>query len=113
MSAVTAYTHLALAIMAEIAATTALKASEGLCRIGPLAIVVVGYGLSLWLLSLSLERFPLALVYSLWAGLGMIGTALIGWRLFDESLGQTALLGIALIIVGVVVLAGAMGRTTA
>jgi small multidrug resistance pump len=110
---VVAYGLLFLAITAEIAATTALKVSEGMSRIGPMTIVVGGYGVSLWLLSLSLERFPLALVYSLWAGLGMIGTALIGWRWFGEPLGPAAPAGIALIVAGVVVLATAMGRPSA
>lgn len=110
MTGVLPYGVLLLAIVAEIVATTSLKLADGMTRSGPVVLVIAGYSLSFWLLSVSLQRFPIAFVYSVWAGLGMIGTAVLGWRLFGESLSPAAFLGIALIAAGVVILASAMGR---
>lgn len=109
MTAAGAYGLLGLAILAEITATIALKAAEGMTRVGPMVIVAVGYGLSFWLLSVSLQRFPISLVYSVWAGFGMAGAAIGGWWLFGEALAPSALLGIAVIALGVFILASAMG----
>lgn len=113
MTAAGAYGLLAIAILAEIAATIALKAADGMTRIGPMMVVAIGYGLSFWLLSVSLQRFPISLVYSVWAGFGMAGAAVGGWWLFGEALAPSALLGIAIIGLGVVILAGAMGPAAA
>ena len=104
-----AYAVLAAAIVAEVVATVSLKATEGFTRLWPVALVVGGYALSLYLLSLSLERLPLAFVYSVWAGFGMAGAAIAGWWLFGEVLDASAVAGIALIAAGVYVLARAMG----
>ncbi|WP_042445606.1 DMT family transporter [Azospirillum sp. B510] len=103
------YGLLGLAILAEISATIALKASDGMSRVGPMMIVVIGYALSFWLLSVSLQRFPVSLVYSVWAGFGMAGAAIAGWWLFGEVLALQALAGISLIALGVFILASAMG----
>lgn len=113
MTAAGAYGILGLAILAEITATIALKAAEGMTRIGPMAIVAIGYALSFWLLSMSLQRFPISLVYSVWAGFGMAGAAIGGWWLFDEALAPTALLGIGVIALGVFILASAMEPSAA
>ncbi len=113
MTAAAAYGLLAIAILAEIAATIALKAADGMTRIGPMMIVAVGYALSFWLLSVSLQRFPISLVYSVWAGFGMAGAAIGGWWLFGETLGVWALFGIAVIALGVFILASAMGPPAA
>ncbi|WP_145682172.1 DMT family transporter [Azospirillum brasilense] len=82
-------------------------------RIGPMVIVAIGDALSFWLLSMPLQRFPISLVYSVWAGFGMAGAAIGGWWLFGEALAPLALLGIAIIVLGVVILAGAMEPSTA
>ncbi|KAA0595398.1 small multidrug resistance pump [Azospirillum lipoferum] len=113
MTAAVGYGLLALAILAEISATIALKASDGMTRIGPLAVVAAGYGLSFWLLSASLQRFPVSLVYSVWAGFGMAGAAIGGWCLFGERLDTQALMGMGLIALGVLILASAMGPPAA
>lgn len=113
MSPAESYGLLAAAILSEIAATASLKAADGMTRIAPLVIVFVGYGLSFWLLSVSLERFPIAFVYSVWAGFGMIGTAVCGWLLFGESLAPSAIAGIALTVLGTCILARAMGMAGA
>ncbi len=97
-----AYLLLALAIACEVAGTTALKASDGMTRLWPSLVVVAGYGLAFLLLGHALRTLPVGLVYAIWAGLGVVGVALIGALLFGESFGATKTAGIALILLGVV-----------
>jgi small multidrug resistance pump len=99
-----AHLTLAVAILAEVMATSALKASEGFRRPGPTVLVVVGYGLAFWCLSQTLESIPLGIVYALWSGLGVALITLVGWLLYGQRLDGAAVLGIALIIAGAVVL---------
>lgn len=96
-----AYAFLGLAILSEVVATSALKASDGMSRLGPAAIVVIGYGIAFYLLALSLKSLPVGMVYAIWAGLGIIGVALIGAALFGESFTTVKVAGIAMIIAGV------------
>ncbi len=99
-----AYLSLGLAIVAEVVATSALKASDGMSRPGPALLVVVGYGAAFWLLSLTLRSLPVGIVYAVWSGVGIAGIAVIGALLFGERLGVAHALGMGLIIAGVVVL---------
>lgn len=96
-----AYAFLGLAILSEVIATSALKASDGMSRLGPAAIVVVGYGIAFYLLAQSLKSLPVGFVYAIWAGLGIIGVALIGAALFGESFTMIKVAGIAMIVAGV------------
>lgn len=100
---------LALAISTEVVATTALKLSDGFTKLGWGAVVVVGYGISFYALSVSLRSIPLGVVYAVWSGLGTAAIVVIGYFLFGEVLGALKLAGIGLIIVGVVMLNGAPG----
>lgn len=109
MSNALSFAVLGAAILAEVVATLSLKASAGMTRLGPMVLVITGYALAFWLLSISLERFPIALVYSIWCGLGMVGAAVGGWWLFSQVLAPSAVVGIVLIVGGVAVLARAMG----
>lgn len=93
-----------LAVAAEIVGTSALKASEGLTRLWPVALVIVGYGASFYLLSLALQYLPLGVVYAIWSGLGTVGTVIVGVLYWRESLDLAGAVGIALIVVGVAVL---------
>lgn len=95
------YTFLGLAIVSEVIATSALKASDGMSHPGPASIVVIGYAIAFYLLALSLKSLPVGFVYAIWAGLGIIGVALIGAALFGESFTTTKVAGIAMIIAGV------------
>ena len=90
------------AIAAEIVATTSLKLSEGFTRPLPAVATVLGYGVSFYLLSLSLKRMDLGVVYAIWSGVGTAAMALVGYWLFAESLTPVKLASIAFIIVGVV-----------
>jgi small multidrug resistance pump len=95
---------LGLAIASEVIGTAALKASAGFTRPLPVLVVVVGYGLAVYLLALSLRQLPLGMAYAIWSGVGTVGAALLGVVLWHESLSAPRLLGIGLIVVGVVLL---------
>jgi small multidrug resistance pump len=98
---------LSLAIGAEITATLALKAADGLTRPGPTILVALGYGSALWLMSSSMDMLPIGVVYAIWAGVGMVGAALGGVFLFDEPISPTMIAGIGVIALGVTILASA------
>lgn len=98
------YLYLAIAIVAEVAATSALKASEGFTRLGPTLIVAAGYGLAFYCLSLVLRTVPVGIAYAIWAGVGIVLIALIGALVLRQPLDAPAVVGIALIVAGVVVI---------
>ncbi|MCB1753958.1 MAG: multidrug efflux SMR transporter [Gammaproteobacteria bacterium] len=99
-----AYLYLAIAIIAEVVGTSALKASEGFTRPVPSIIVVAGYALAIYLLSLVLRSIPVGIAYAVWAGLGIVLVVVIGAVLYKEIPDFPALLGIGLIVSGVVVI---------
>lgn len=99
-----AYVSLAIAIVAEIIATSALKVSEGFSRLLPSTIVVIGYGAAFYFLSLTLKSIPIGTAYAIWSGVGIAIISLIGWLFFKQSLDLAAVIGIGLIIAGVVIL---------
>ena len=96
--------YLFLAILAEVSATTALKSSQEFTKIGPSLIVVLGYCLSFYLLSLTLKVIPLGITYAIWAGAGIVLVAISGTLIYGQKLDLPAILGILLIISGVLVL---------
>jgi small multidrug resistance pump len=98
------YLYLAIAIVAEVAATSALRASEGFTRLGPTLIVAAGYGLAFYCLSLVLRTVPVGIAYAIWAGVGIVLIALIGWLVLGQPLDAPAVVGITLIVAGVVVI---------
>src|SRR5690554_3154029 len=95
---------LGTAILFETIGTTALQASQQFSRLGPSLIVVASYALSFYLLSLTLRYMPVGVVYALWSGLGICFIAAIGYVIFGQKLDLPALLGIALIIDGILVI---------
>jgi multidrug transporter EmrE-like cation transporter len=99
-----AQVSLLVAILAEVIATTSLKASEGFTRPWPSLLVVVGYGISFYGLSLTMRSIPLGLVYALWSGLGLLLITLAGWLIWGQRLDPPALLGMGLIVAGVFVI---------
>lgn len=96
--------HLAIAIVSEVIATSALNATQGFTRWLPSLIVVVGYGAAFYFLSLTLRAIPLGIAYAVWSGAGVALIALIGWAVYRQPLDLPALIGIGLIVSGVVVL---------
>jgi small multidrug resistance pump len=98
--------YLAVAILSEVVATTFLKLSSGFTRLGPSLVVVVGYGVAFVFLSLTLRTMPVGIAYAVWSGVGVAAISLIGWLRFGQALDGPALVGIALIVAGVVVING-------
>ena len=98
------YLYLILAVAAETVGTTALQASKEFTRLVPSLIVVVGYSLSFYLLAQTLRYMPVGIVYAIWSGLGIILIAAIGYVIFGQKLDLAATLGMALIILGIVVI---------
>ena len=99
-----AYIYLAIAILAEVAATSALKASEEFTRLVPSLVVVVGYGVAFYLLTLVLRSIPVGVTYAIWAGVGIVLVALVGAVLYKQVPDMPAMIGIGLIVAGVVVI---------
>jgi len=92
------------AVLSEVIATTALKFSEGFTKLLPSLIVVVGYGISFYLLSLSLKVIPLGTAYAFWSGIGIVLTVVIGMVIWREQMDWARGIGITLIIVGIAVI---------
>lgn len=102
---------LAIAIVSEIIATSALKASESFTRPWPSMVTIVGYGISFYFLAAALRTLPIGVAYAIWSGVGISLLALIGVIWFGQRLDLPAIVGIGLIVVGVVVLS-LFSRTT-
>ncbi|MFC4174081.1 DMT family transporter [Microvirga sp. GCM10011540] len=105
------YVYLFAAIICEVIATSALKAAEGFTRLGPSVIVILGYGLAFYCLSLTLRTIPVGIAYALWSGIGIVLIALAGWVFYRQPLDGPAILGMALIVTGVLVI-NLFSRTT-
>ena len=92
------------AVLSEVTATTALKFSEGFTKLIPSVVVVLGYGLSFYLLSLTLKVMPIGIAYALWSGIGIILTVIAGIVLWHETLDWARGIGIFLIMVGILII---------
>ena len=98
------YVALGLAIVAEVIATSALKASAGFTRLGPSAIVVLSYGTAFYCLSLTLQSLSVGVAYAIWSGLGIVLVTIASYVLYRQSVDLPALIGMALIVAGVAVI---------
>lgn len=98
------YILLILAVLAETAGTTALQASQQFTRFWPSVLVVLGYGISFYLLAQTLRYMPVGVVYAVWSGLGIVFIALIGYLVFNQRLDLPAVLGTGMILAGIVVI---------
>ena len=99
-----AYLYLAIAIVGEVVGTAALKATEEFTRLIPSLIVVVGYGTAFFFLTLALRTIPVGIAYAVWAGIGIVLISAAAWVLYKQALDAPAIVGIALIATGVVVI---------
>jgi small multidrug resistance pump len=99
-----AWLLVALAIIAEIAATLALRGTADGPRPGHLAVVVVGYAVSFTLLTSALRTLNVGVVYAIWAGVGTAGVAVLAALIYGERLNPVGVAGMVLIITGVVIL---------
>lgn len=100
----TGYIYLAIAIAAEVIATTALKAVDGVQRPLPLLLVLAGYGIAFWMLSLVMRSIPVGIAYALWSGLGIVLVSVAALVLYDQRPDLPALLGMGMIVGGVLVI---------
>jgi len=92
------------AIVSEVVGTTSLKFSEGFTKPVPSVIVAVSYGLSFYLLSISLKEIPLGIAYALWSGVGIVLTMIAGILIWREPLDWARVTGTALIIGGIMLM---------
>jgi small multidrug resistance pump len=92
------------AIVSEVIATSALKASDGFSRFWPSVIVAAGYVMSSYFLSITLKTLPVGVAYAVWSGIGVSLITLVAWIKFRQSLDSPALLGLSMIVAGVIVL---------
>lgn len=95
---------LAIAIISEVLATAALRESNGFTRMLPTVFVVLGYGTAFYFLSIALRDMPVGIAYAVWSGVGIVLISTIGWVMFGQKLDWPAILGIALILSGVLVI---------
>lgn len=95
---------LLIAIFLETIATTSLKASEGFTKPIPTTITLIGYAGAFYLLSLTLRTIPIGIAYALWSGIGIVLVTIAAYFLYKQKLDMPALIGIALIIIGVLVI---------
>ncbi len=107
----TGYIYLAIAITAEVIATTSMKALAGFSRPLPLLLVVVGYSVSFWMLSLVVKTIPVGIAYAVWAGLGIVLVSIAAALIYGQKLDLPAVLGMGLIIAGVAVIQLFSGTT--
>ena len=98
------YLALGIAIIAEVIATTALKASDSFTRLWPSLLAVAGYGIAFYFLTITLRTVPTGVAYAIWSGLGIVLITLASFVVYRQTVDLPGLLGMALIIAGVVVL---------
>ena len=98
------YLFLAASILFEVFSSTMLKLSDGFKRLLPVVGIVLGYGISFYALSITLQSLPLGVVYATWSGVGTILTVVIGVLLFKEKVNKKGVLGIAILLVGLVLM---------
>ncbi|ARP96070.1 DMT family transporter [Bordetella genomosp. 13] len=104
--------YLAIAIAAEVVATSALKSSDGFTRLWPSVITAAGYAVAFYFLAVTLRTIPMGVVYAIWSGVGIVLISLVGWVVYKQHLDVPAILGILLIVAGVVVMQ-VFSKTTA
>ncbi|MFM8655546.1 MAG: SMR family transporter [Chthoniobacterales bacterium] len=98
------YLYLAIAIVAEVIATSFLKSCEGFTRLWPSIVVLVGYAFAFYFLSLTLRSLSVGIVYAIWSGAGIVLVSIIAWISLGQKLDVPAIVGIALIVAGVAVI---------
>ena len=98
------YIYLSIAIVAEVIATSALKASAEFTKLWPSLTVIFGYGISFYFLTIALRVIPVGIAYAIWSGVGIVLIAIAGLILYEQTLDLPAITGIVLILAGVIVI---------
>lgn len=95
---------LAIAIVMEVIATTALKSSDSFTRLLPSVISITGYCIAFWCLTIPMRSIPTGIIYAIWSGAGIVLIGLVGWLVHGQKLDMPAILGMGCIIAGVVII---------
>ncbi|MDB5745381.1 MAG: QacE family quaternary ammonium compound efflux transporter [Massilia sp.] len=104
MTLTQSYLFLGLAIVVEVIATTALKATDNFTRLWPSVLTVACYAASFYLLTFSLRVLPTGIAYAIWSGVGIVLISVVSWVVYRQRLDLPALIGLGLIIAGVLVI---------
>lgn len=98
------WAYLLLAIISEVIATASIKSTEEFTNLIPSVVVIIGYCAAFYFLSLTLDEIPLGIAYAIWSAVGIVGVALIAVIFHEQRLDAGAMIGMALIIAGIVVM---------
>ena len=96
--------YLIIAIITEVIATSALKESEGFTKAIPSLIVIIGYSMTFYFMSLTLRDMSVGITYAIWSGMGILLITLIGYFRYNQMLDAPAVLGMSLIALGIIIL---------
>ncbi|MBC3413088.1 multidrug DMT transporter [Pseudomonas sp. SWRI51] len=99
-----AYIYLAIAIVAEVIATASMKAVKGISTPLPLVLMICGYAVAFWMLTLVVRSIPVGIAYAIWSGLGIVLISVAALVIYGQKLDLPAMLGMAMIVGGVVVI---------
>ena len=98
-----AYLLLLIAVVAEVIATSSLKASDQFSRLVPSLVVIGGYAVAFFLLSIVVKTIPVGITYAVWAGLGIVLVAIVSSVQMKQIPDLPAIVGMGLIVAGVVI----------
>ncbi|OOV80990.1 MULTISPECIES: DMT family transporter [unclassified Acinetobacter] len=98
------FIYLLIAIIAEVIATSALKASNGFTELVPIIFTVLGYAIALFFLGLTFKSIPMGLAYAMWSAAGIVLISCVGWVVFKQNLDLSAMIGLAFILLGIVII---------
>ena len=96
--------YLIIAIITEVIATSALKESEGFTKAIPSLIVIIGYSMTFYFMSLTLREMSVGITYAIWSGMGILLITLIGYFRYNQMLDAPAVLGMSFIALGIIIL---------
>jgi small multidrug resistance pump len=99
-----AYAYLAVAVVCEVIGTTTLKATNNFSKLVPSLVVVAAYSAAFFFMSLTLRVIPVGVTYAIWCAFGIVLVTAISWVIYKQALDAPALIGLALIVAGVVVI---------
>ena len=98
------FIYLLIAIIAEVIATSALKASNGFTELVPIIFTVLGYAIALFFLGLTFKSIPMGLAYAMWSAAGIVLISCVGWFVFKQNLDLPAIIGLAFILLGIAII---------
>ena len=98
------YLYLMIAVIAEVIATSALNASKGFTVWQASAVTCIGYLIAIYFLALTMKSIPMGITYALWSGAGIVFISTIGWLVFKQHLDSAAIIGLAFILIGIVII---------